>query len=232
MNSLQTLTVDSLLDELRAHPVNCNQFFTEFRDQFLPIHQLQRFIEQYHFFCFRFVKVLEGLLYSTPLEELDMRIELTKTLHSELGNGVKERVHIRHLEHFAQTLGLPPSELLHTRPIPEVQQYLNKLDQLFRNSGFLKALGAELAVEITAISEFRFFVPGLQKYPQFSKKDLWFFSMHLQEEANHSDWLTSAVRKTAKTTNDLEEIASGARETAEAWHQFWTGMRTHVQGST
>ncbi len=224
MNLVQHLTVDSLLQELRAHPVNTNQFFVEFRDQFLTIDQLRSFIKQYHFFCFRFVKILEGLLFYTPLEELDMRIELTKTLYSELGSGITEQAHVRHLERFAQILGIQESDLRHTRPIPEVDQYLKVLDRLFLKSDFLRALGAELAVETTAISEFRFFLPGLQKYSQFSEQDLLFFSMHLQEEAHHSNWLANAVRKTASTAEDLEQVAIGARETVDAWNHFWIGM--------
>jgi pyrroloquinoline quinone (PQQ) biosynthesis protein C len=228
MNPVQTLTVDSLLEELRTHPVNTNQFFVEFRDQFLTIDQLQSFITQYHFFCFRFVKILEGLLFHTPLEELDMRIELTKTLYSELGSGVTGEAHICHLERFAQALGIQKSDLRQTRPIPEVEHYLTVLDRLFLQSDFLKALGAELAVETTAISEFRFFVPGLQKYSQFTEKDLLFFSQHLQEETHHSNWLTEAVRKTVTSLEDLEHVAIGARETADAWHQFWIGMYEQV----
>lgn len=229
MNPAQTLTVESLLDELRAHPVNTNQFFVEFRDQFLTTDQLRRFIKQYHFFCFRFVKILEGLLYHTPIEQMDMRIELTKTLYSELGSGLTDKAHVRYLERFAQSLGIPESDLRHTRPIPEVDQYLQVLDRLFIQSDYLRALGAELAVETTAISEFRFFLPGLQKYSRFTEQDLLFFSMHLQEEAHHSNWLADAVRKTATSLEDLEHVAMGARETAEAWHQFWLGMRIHVQ---
>ena len=52
--------------------------------------------------------------------------------------------------------------------------------------------------------------------------------MHLQEEAHHSDWLTEAVRKTATSLEDLEHVAIGARETADAWHQFWIGMYEEV----
>ena len=160
-----------------------------------------------------------------------MRVELTKTLYSELGSGVMEQAHIRQLEDFAQILGIQPSELGLTQPIPEVEQYLHVLDRLFLQSDFLKALGAELAVETTAISEFRYFLPGLKKYPQFTDKDLTFFSTHLQEEEHHSDWLRDAVRKTATTPEDLELVAQGARETADAWHEFWIGMRAHVHSS-
>ena len=52
--------------------------------------------------------------------------------------------------------------------------------------------------------------------------------MHLQEEAHHSDWLTEAVRKTSTSLEDLEQVAVGARETADAWHHFWSGMYEEV----
>ncbi len=56
--------------------------------------------------------------------------------------------------------------------------------------------------------------------------------MHLQEEAHHSDWFTNAVRKTATSLEDLEQVTIGARETADAWHMFWIGVGAHVQSST
>ncbi len=223
-HTLQNLTIESLLRELTTHPVNTNRFFVEFRDRILTTEQLHTFIPQYHFFCYRFVKVLEGLLYHTPLDELEMRVELTKTLYSELGSGSLNHAHIRHLERFAETAGINRHDLIHIQPIPEVQQYLDLLHHLFIEAGYLQALGAELAVETTAVSEFRYFLPGLQKYPRFTAQDLAFFSMHLEEEVTHSDWLTKAVCNTAKTSEDLEQVAVGARQTADAWHTFWKGM--------
>ncbi len=229
--TVHTLTIESLLDELTTHPVNSNQFFVDFRDCCLNTAQLQTFIKQYHFFCYRFVKVLEGLLYSTPLEELEMRVELTKTLYSELGSGSLNHAHIRHLERFALAAGITQYELMHTQPIQEVQRYLQTLHDLFIDAGYLQALGAELAVETTAVSEFQHFVPGLKKYPQFTSQDLTFFSMHLEEEVTHGDWLTRAVMKTARTEDDLEQIALGARTAADAWHIFWNGMHRVVFAS-
>ena len=228
MNSVHPLTIDSLLSELLAHPVNTNEFFIDFRDRFLTTSQLQFFITQYYFFCHRFVKTLEGLLYHTPLEELEMRVELTKTLYSELGSGSLNHAHIRYLEQFAQTAGLSTDDLKHTLPLPEVRRYLDLLQHLFIDAEYLQALGAELAVEATAVSEFRFFLPGLQKYTKFTSQDLAFFSMHLEEEIAHSDWLTRAVHNTVKTPEDLEQVALGARTTADAWHMFWKGMHRAV----
>lgn len=216
--------VDSLVEELQTHPVNSNEFFRSFEAKRLTPRQLRVFVRQYHYFCFQFVKVLEGLLYHTPIEQIDMRIGLAKTLYSELGSGSPDHVHIRRLEHFAHSIGLHPRDLEETEPIPEVRSYLETLKRQFLKSNYLTALGAELAVETTASSEFEYFFPGLQKYNQFSRRDLEFFESHLAEESEHKGWLMEAVCKTAQSPEDLEQIFAGARETADAWLEFWEGM--------
>lgn len=224
MTGLSTDSVESLIAELARHPVNTNRFFEAFRDRTLEAEPFHLFLRQYHFFCKHFVKVLEGLLYRTPVDELDMRVELTKTLYSELGNGRSEHAHITQLERFTSAAGLDPADLQQTQPLPEVAAYLETLDRLFTQADYLVALGAELAVETTAASEFRYFYPGLQKYPAFSESDLAFFRSHLEEEQAHSDWLAEAVRRTARSPEDLAAVSAGAHETADAWHRFWLGL--------
>jgi pyrroloquinoline quinone (PQQ) biosynthesis protein C len=159
---------------------------------------------------------------------MEMRVELVKTLYSELGSGRSDEAHIRLLERFATAIGLSPTELSRTIPIPEVADYLSVLRQLFIEGDYLVALGAELAVEVTAASEFRYFYPALQAYNSFSTHDLVFFEMHLAAEDDHSTWLTAAVQKTAKSPGDFEQVTFGARTTADAWHQFWQGLHCHV----
>jgi pyrroloquinoline quinone (PQQ) biosynthesis protein C len=221
-------SLNQLMAELTAHPVNHHPFFVRFQAEHLTHRQLQAFFRQYHYFCKHFVKVLEGLLYATPIDEVEMRVELIKTLHSELGSGSYERAHVKQLEQFGQKLGLSVTDLEETQPVHEVRAYLKALHRLFTESDYLTALGAELAVETTAISEFRYFAPGLKKYSDFTPEDLIFFELHLQEEQHHSDWLVDAVRKTASTPEQLTQVAAGARQTADGWHEFWNGMYREV----
>lgn len=216
--------LESLLHELKHHPVNTNQFFETFKDQYLRQDQLRTFLRQYHYFCKRFVKLLEGLLYRTPLDQVEMRIELVKTLHSELGSGSLERAHITLLNRFANALGLTETELEQTIPIPEVQAYMEVLHHLFTEEDYLTALGAEMAVEVTASSEFHYLYPGVKKYPSFCEKDIEFFYLHSKEEECHGTWLIQAVHKTAHSAEDHEKVAAGARATVKAWHEFWQGL--------
>lgn len=220
--------IESLVLELRAHPVNTNEFFRTFRSRKLRPRQLRAFVQQYHYFCFHFVKVLEGLLYHTPIHEMEMRTELAKTLYSEMGSGSPDRVHIRQLERFASSIGLQQQDLQCTVPISEVTTYLNTLRRLCFDSDYLTALGAALAIETTAASEFEYFVPGLEQYEQFNPGELEFFTLHLAEEQHHGNWLIEAMRKTARSEDDLHRVAAGARETADAWLAFWAGIHRMV----
>jgi len=88
--SLTALSLNQLVAELTSHPVNHHPFFVRFENEYLSRRQLQAFFRQYHYFCKYFVKALEGLLYATPLDEVEMRVELVKTLHSEMGSGSRE----------------------------------------------------------------------------------------------------------------------------------------------
>lgn len=222
--------LDSLVAELERHPVNSNVFFQAFRDQYLERRRLQSFLKQYRYFCKHFVKLLEGLLYKTPVDQVGMRIELVKTLHSELGSGRIERAHIRLLDRFARALGLTEEELDRTQPIAEVEAYMRTLHRLFIESDYLVALGAELAVEKTAASEFKYLYPGIKKYLWFHEDDLEFFTLHLKEEECHGAWLIEAVQRTARTSSDFDRVAAGARETTEAWHGFWLGLHREIFG--
>ncbi len=220
--------LDQLVRELEQHPVNRNIFFEAFKAHHLERARLRTFFRQYQYFCKHFVKLLEGLLYHTPVEQLEMRIKLAKTLHSELGSGSIDQAHLTLLNRFAATLGLTKDELDQTIPVPAVKAYLEVLRRLFLESDYLTALGSELAVEITAEAEFRYLYPGLKKYPEFSDHDLEFFILHVKEEECHGNWLVTAVQQTARSESDYERVAAGARETAEAWHEFWQGLYQQV----
>jgi pyrroloquinoline quinone (PQQ) biosynthesis protein C len=226
--SIASPSLSQLMEELASHPVNRHPFFLRFQAEYLNRRQLQTFFSQYHYFCKHFVKVLEGLLYATPVDEVEMRVELIKTLYSELGSGSCDRAHVKQLEGFGHRLGVSEFDLQKTQPIHEVRTYLGALHRLFTECDYLTALGAELAVETTAISEFRYFTPGLAKYTEFTPKELVFFESHLQEEEHHSKWLVDAVRKTATTPEGLMRVAIGAREAAGAWHAFWDGLYHEV----
>src|SRR5207237_8940898 len=102
--------------------------------------------------------------------------------------------------------------------------YLSVLHHHFVQSDYLVALGAELAVEVTAAAEFRYFYPGLLQYQDLSASDLVFFELHFEAEEDHSAWLTNAVRNTVRRQADLDQVAWGCRATVAACQAVWAGL--------
>src|SRR5207247_9702646 len=142
--------------------------------------------------------------------------------------GLRAQAHLSRVRGLAAGLDLTDEDLARPTPIHLVAHYLSELHRLFVDSDYLTALGSELAVEVTAAAEFRYFYPGLKKYGDFSERDLAFFELHMEIEDCHSAWLVEAVRKTAQDRRDLEQVAAGARTTADAWQCFWDGMYQEV----
>jgi pyrroloquinoline quinone (PQQ) biosynthesis protein C len=220
--------VEKLTKQLEQAPVNRTPFYYKFRDRKLSEEQLRRFAGQYFWFCKNFIKVLVGLIYNIPDTENEVRLELIKTLFSEMGYGNQEEIHLNMLRNFTSALNISEQELDEVKPITDIEQYIQELGDIFLNADYRESIGAEFGVEITAALEFTFLYPGLKKYSQFSADDIIFFKFHLAEEELHGDWLTKAVVKIAKTNEDRELIEKGAMQAAELWNQFWIGMDKYV----
>ena len=217
-----------LAKKLREAPVNRTPFYYKFRDRNLSEEQLRRFAVQYFWFCKNFIRVLVGLVYNTPDSEEEVRLQLVKTLYSELGYGKKEGIHLNLLRKFTTALNISQQELDEAVPIPDVEQYIRELGDIFLKADYREAIGAEFGVEITAAPEFTFLYPGVKKYSRFSPEDIIFFKFHLTEEELHGDWLTEAVAKIAESDKDRRLVEKGALRAAELWNQFWVGMDQYV----
>ena len=220
--------IEKLTEEMKAAPVNRNGFFIRFKNETLNPEQLKRFAGQYFWFCKNFIRVLVGLIYNTPAEEDDMRLELVKTLYSELGYGKKDDIHLNLLRKFTKALDFTDEDLQKIKPIPEVRNYIEQLGSTFLKTDFREALGAEFAVEITALPEFTYLYPGIRKYVNLSDQDIIFFKFHLAEEELHGEWLTEAVLRIVKTEEDKALIRKGAVKAAQLWGEFWEGMYRYV----
>jgi len=217
-----------LRNEIENAPVNRNKFYAAFRDRTLTEGQMKKFIGQYFWFCKTFIRTLAGLVANTPDEQEDVRLELVKTLHSELGYGKKQAIHLNQLRKFTKKLGLSEEYLNQVKLIPEVKNYIEDLRNLFGVSDFRESIGAEFGVEVTAYPEFTYLYPGLKKYKEFTDDDINFFKLHLVEEKLHGDWMTDAITNLGASGQDRELIRSGALKTIKSWGKFWDGMYRFV----
>ncbi len=222
-----SIFTDNLSQELETLPVYNNKFFTTFKTEYLTEVQMKKFAGQYFWFCQNFITALIGLIYNTPPTEA-VRMELLKTLWSEMGYGKDEAIHLNLLRQFTTRLGLSEHDLQQVTPIPEIKNYIDYLGTIFLTGDYREAIGAEFGVETTAADEFTYLYPGIKKYENFSAADIHFFAFHLIEEQQHGSWLAEAVEKIARTPEDEVFIRKGALEAGKLWGEFWEGMYRYV----
>ncbi len=225
---LMNTFLEDLTQEVKKSPANSNPFFQKFKDDFLTREQLQIFARNYFVFCREFIPTLAGLIFNMPMKEEDIRLELVKTLYSEMGYGNKKAVHLNLLKKFTDALGLNSEELMTASACPKIQAFNEGLRDLFVKSDYRVALGAEFAIEIIAAPEFTYLYPGVKKYKEFSDLDIIFFKFHLEEEQLHGDWLTEAVKNLLKTDEEKKLVWQGAHEAVALWGQMWEVMMEEV----
>lgn len=220
--------IDQLVDQLEASPVNSNPFFVRFKKEKLTDEQLIRFAKQYFWFCQNFITALCGLIYNTPVDLEETKLELIKTLYSEMGYGKREGVHLNLLRKFTTALGISDEDLKAIKPIPEVKSFIEDLTELFANRDYRESIGGEFAIEVIAAPEFTYLYPGVQQYDQFTPEEIIFFKFHLAEEELHGDWLTEAVKQMVKNQEDFDLVTKGAKQAEALWASMWEGLYREV----
>ncbi|MGH9896079.1 MAG: iron-containing redox enzyme family protein, partial [bacterium] len=141
--------LDGLEAELKAHPVHRNAFFQAFQ-RGVTRPQLRRFVGQWYLFGLKFRKILIGLLYNLSDQDETISLELMRVLHSEFGNGVRDRVHAEQILKLADRLGLDRSVLQRDALYQEAQEYLETIGEIFLHGDLPSALGASFGIETTA----------------------------------------------------------------------------------
>lgn len=232
--NLQEQDVDDLIASLRALPVNCNRFYVRFRAGGLSFEQLRTFAGPYYWMCIQYEgRLLPGLIARVPIAEDAIRLELVRTLYSELGACDPHRVHAALFAKFMRAIGCTDAAIADAAPISAVAAYVEQLDDVFRRGSFTTALGAALGVEVTSATEFEYLTPGALTYrPTLGDDALEYFTLHAIEEEHHSDWLAAAARAAARSPTDILELREGAMLAARLWTDFWEDMYTHVFGAT
>jgi pyrroloquinoline quinone (PQQ) biosynthesis protein C len=217
--------VQELEGELVALPVHTHPFFQSFER--LSREQLREFVKQWYVFGREFRRILIGLLYNVVNQDEEVALEVLRTVWSEMGNGRKEHVHSNVMLITVDALSIPHGELASTRLIPEAQDYIDTMGDLFLHGDLPSALGASYGIESTAGLIYRHMYGALLRHFDLHLTDIKFFEVHLFEELNHSDFLTTAVMHHATPQNQAQ-IRRGAFLAMEKWQRLWDGMHRHV----
>jgi len=215
------------LDELIAGvPVDENQFYDSFRARNLSKAELQFFADQYFYYIRTFPQILAGL--SHRVDDEAVRVELAKTIVSELGEGLPGKKHFELFQKVVRPLGIQFPDYHEVDHIPESEALVDGLRQIFLRDSPVTAVGGHYTIEKVGLGMIHNLYEGFRRYPEITVEDMEYFHLHLYLEADHVDWIMEAVRQYADDPANHPALEDGAARVAKLLADFWEGLYQNI----
>ena len=219
--------------ELGSHRAVNHPFLHKIKD--LNTEQLRIFASQFYLYVRMFPRLMGAVVYTVPDETA--RLPLILNLINECG-GLKylERMDNSHTHPalfrvFTRALGIKDADLEKTAPLPSTKKFIEKYEQLYLHSPFLKAMGAVGPGTECIVS--KMYVPildGLRAQKKFSKEDLYFFELHLPIDKEHCDMIVTALAPYMDDKKNQQLVREAAEEALAAREAFWDGLSKKILG--
>lgn len=229
--------LENLLNSIKKHKAIDNPFYEKWTLRKLPLDKIAIFARNYWEVTYRFPEALTTLILN--IDNLVARAEYTKTLYSEMGNGVADRVHSVLFEKFCLELSekfgkkdflkmdnLKDDFIL----LPETIELIKGQKELY-SSSYSISVGAQLALEWQAYTMIRQLYEGARNY-----MNLWedqdefheaceFFYAHIG--VTEKDHKLESMKAAQKIMNDgvrFEEIEYGFHAHLNLIANFWDAV--------
>jgi pyrroloquinoline-quinone synthase len=211
--------LDDLINSL---PVENNNFYKAFRENDLSKDELQFFADQYFYYIRTFPQILAGL--SHRVESEAVRVELAKTIVSELGEGLPGKKHFELFQNVMRTLGIEVSDYRKVKHIPESEALVDGLRQIFLKDPPIVAIGGHYTIEKVGLGMIHNLYEGFRRYPDMTVESMEYFYLHLFLEADHVAWISEAVKQHIDNAEARQQLEEGALRVAKLLADFWEGL--------
>lgn len=218
-----------------------NLFFDKWLKSPLTIDEIAVFARNYWEWTFCFPQALAGLLAQTT--DIKARVEYTKILFSEMGNGQNNKVHSALFEQFCNQLALKlghPGYLEIERlkqafPLLKATQELNRWQrETYSNSEL--AIGAQLALEWQAYTMIRKLYDGARNYmhlwenPDDFHEACEFFYVHIgAAEKDHKEESILAAKQLVDKGMAFKSIEEGFCQSLHLIGNFWNDIANYME---
>jgi pyrroloquinoline-quinone synthase len=199
-----------------------NAFYRRFRSGGLSKEQLQLFADNYYLYIRTFPQILAGL--SHRVDDESIRVELAKTIVSELGDGEAGKAHFLLFERAIGALGVTPHQIDEVDHLPEATALVEGIRQMFLRDDPAVALGAHYTIEFTGLPMITSLYEGFRTYPGSTTESMEYFYLHLLVESEHVEWITAGVRPNLGVPEREQAVEHGALHMAELLGNFWGGL--------
>lgn len=211
---------ESLDAEIDKTDAKDNAFYARFREERLQRQELQFFCDQYFYYIRTFPQILAGLSHRVADETV--RVELAKTIVSELGDGDVSKIHFELFKNAVAPLGVEISDWQTISHIAEANGLVDGIRELFLEGPIPAALGAHYTIEYTGLPMIECLYEGFRQYPGWTVESMEYFHIHMLVETEHVEWISSAVEGALPEDSDV--VRKGALEMAHLLGSFWSGV--------
>jgi pyrroloquinoline-quinone synthase len=203
------------------HPLLARVAHIPFRKEDYKVFGLQHYALVGHF-----TRYLEMLLTRSP----DSRAKqwIAKVLVNEYGEGSNDLDHAALYRLFLRACGVKDGEELTTDLHPAVTGFIEEHRRICREEPFLVGLGAIGPGHEWSIPRmFQLIVRGLKR-AGFTKEEILYFELHMEQDIDHGAWLEEALERYADTAESQAQIRRGAMLSLEARSRFWSGVQEKI----
>ena len=213
--------------EIARLELNDNAFFRSFRRQPLSLPDLTFVCQQYYYYIRTFPQILAGL--SHRVESEDVRVQLARTVVSELGDG-HGAAHFQLFEKAIGAVGVTLKPYTEAEYIEEAEGLVGGLRRLFLVESPVAAVGGHYTIEETGFPMLDSLYEGFRLYAGGTARSMEYFHLHLFLEADHVSWISTAVAAFAREPTNRAELVRGGTEVARLLARFWDGLQRHTYG--
>ena len=218
--------LDELRAEIEAHPAVNHLFLNRLATSPFSREDYRVFAENHFPLVCVFTTYLEALLVRAP--DSEAKLWLAKVLVDEYGEGSEGKDHSTLYARYLRATGGDPEQVRSSPPLAPARRFISLHRQMVRTKPFLEGLGAVGPGHEWAIPKmFAAVIPGLRR-AGFSEEEIGYFTLHVDQDEDHAQWLYEALLRLASTDEARAQIRRGAMASLEARYAFWTGVQSAV----
>jgi len=215
-----------LRKEIASHPGVNHLFLQRLATSPFSKSDYRIFAENHYALVCVFTSYLEALLFRAP--DSESKLWLAKVLIDEYGEGSNGDDHATLYSRFLESTGAD-SAGVEERPMPApAMRFVATHRRIVRTQPFLVGLGAVGPGHEWAIPQmFDAVVAGLRR-AGFSETEIDYFTLHVEQDADHGLWLEEALERLATSDEARRQIRDGTWASLDARERFWTGVQRAV----
>ena len=212
----------SLRNEIQCHPGVAHSLLSRMLTDPRTRHDFKILASQHYPLVANFTTYMELLLLRAPSSEA--KRWLAKVLVDEYGERSHGDDHAAAYRTFMHAAGITPGSEANYQLHPEVVGFIREHYRICTQEPFLVGLGAVgPGHEWSIPTMFEHVMTGLNQ-AGFAADDVAYWSMHLDQDADHGAWLEEALVAFCDTAQARCQIRRGALLSLKAREQFWWGV--------